>query len=153
MRIQEDRSRQKNILIEVIAESPKENWKDTEKNYIRCCTTTLTSQKEWLMKGRTELKSERLRQGPRTIVAKLLNYKDKGHILKNTHHLKDTNIYIYKDFSKKQWQYVSHYGTRLRNYDSKERMLSLNMTRFTRFNSAHGDKCVFPFLCFPRQQV
>ena len=101
MRIQEDRSRQKNILIEVIAELPKENWKDTEKNYIRCCTTTLTSQKEWLMKGRTELKIERLRQGPRTIVAKLLNYKDKGHILKNTHHLKDTNIYIYKDFSKK----------------------------------------------------
>ena len=28
-------------------------------NYDRFCTTTLTSQKEWLSKPRTELKSER----------------------------------------------------------------------------------------------
>ena len=40
------------------------------------------------------------KQGPRTIVAKLFKYKGKEYILKNTHHLKDTNVYVYDDFSK-----------------------------------------------------
>ena len=43
---------------------------------------------------------DKSKQGSRATVAKLLNYKDKEYILKNTNHLKDTNIYIYKNLSK-----------------------------------------------------
>ena len=45
-----------------------------------------------------------------------------------------------KSFQKKQWQYASRYGTRLRNYDSKESMVSLNRTRFIRVNFVNGGK-------------
>ena len=45
-------------------------------------------------------------RGPRTIVTKLLNNKDKEYILENTLHLtkdtEDTNIYVYDDFSKEK---------------------------------------------------
>ena len=37
---------------------------------------------------------------PRTIVIKLLNYKDKVEILKNANKLKDTGIFINEDFCK-----------------------------------------------------
>ena len=40
-------------------------------------------------------KRDKSRQGSRTILAKILNYKDKECILKNTHHLKDVNNYVY----------------------------------------------------------
>ena len=46
MRIQEDRSRRNSIRIEGTVELPKENWKDTENKFVRCCTTTVASQKE-----------------------------------------------------------------------------------------------------------
>ena len=36
---------------------------------------------------------------PRTIIFKILNYKDKLLILKNANRLKNTNIYINEDFS------------------------------------------------------
>ena len=45
-------------------------------------------------------KRDKSKQGPCTVAAKLLNNKDKEGILQKTHYLKDTNIYIYKDFSK-----------------------------------------------------
>jgi len=36
---------------------------------------------------------------PKTIIFKLLNWKEKELMLKNTKHLKNTGIYINKDFS------------------------------------------------------
>ena len=44
-----------------------------------------------------------------------------------------------KIFQMKQWQFASHYGTRLRNYESKESMLLLNMARFIQVNYIRGD--------------
>ena len=99
----------------------------------------MESRKEWVAKWFTVGKRNKSKQGPRTFVAKLLNYKDKEYILKNTHHLKDTNIYVNEIFQKKQWQYVSHYSTRLRNYDSKKNMLWLIWQDYS-CESVQGDK-------------
>ena len=45
-------------------------------------------------------KWDKPKQGPCTIVANLLNYKDKECILENPCYMKDTSYYVYKDFSK-----------------------------------------------------
>ena len=87
MRIQEDQLRRNNIVIDVIAESPKEKWKDTENKLHQM----LYDYRRWC---------DNRKAAESSIITKLYNYKDKEYILKNAHHLKDTNIYIYEDFSK-----------------------------------------------------
>ena len=89
------------VRIDGIAESPKENWKDAENrlyqvlyNYFDITEEVVTERSH-----RVE-KRDKSKQRFRTSVAKLLDYKEREHILKNTEHLKDTNIYIYEDFSK-----------------------------------------------------
>ena len=89
------------VSIDGIAESPKENWKDAENklyqvlyNYFDITEEVVTERSH-----RVE-KRDKSKQRFRTSVAKLLDYKEREHILKNTEHLKDTNIYIYEDFSK-----------------------------------------------------
>ena len=98
----EDRSRRNNLRIDGVPESDKESWDDTE------------SKINDLLKDKLDLEGidiERAHRGkltkyqkdnnqPRTIVMKLLNYKDKVKILKNARRLKDTGIYINEDFSK-----------------------------------------------------
>ena len=54
-------------------------------------------------------KCDKSKQGALTIVAKLLNYKEKEYILKNTRHLKGTNIFVYEDFSR-ETIVIRHYA-------------------------------------------
>ena len=136
MRIQERQSRRNNIRSDGIAESPKVNQKDAENKL-----------HQMLYEGNYFEKWDKSKEEPSTIVAKLFNYKDKEYILKNTHHLKDTNIYIYEDYSKEilaigksLWDEVKKLRQQGKCAIVKESMLLINMTRFIPVNSVYGDK-------------
>ena len=136
MRIQERQSRRNNIRSDGIAESPKVNRKDAENKL-----------HQMLYEGNYFEKWDKSKEEPSTIVAKLFNYKDKEYILKNTHHLKDTNIYIYEDYSKEilaigksLWDEVKKLRQQGKCAIVEESMLSINMTRFIPVNSIYEDK-------------
>ena len=99
----EDRSRRENIRVDGLIEEEGETWDATEIKVSNLLQNKL---------GLTNVQIDRAhrtgrkgREYPRTIVAKLSNYKDKEKILKNRKKLKGTDIYINEDFSKET---VSH---------------------------------------------
>lgn len=101
IRTLEDRNRRNNLRIDGIGETEGENSEEIEDKVQRLFKNRLIITKD--------IDIERIhRMGPytaqddarpRTIIFKLLNYKDKLLILKNANRLKDTNIYINEDFS------------------------------------------------------
>ena len=103
----EDRSRRNNIRIDGIPESYKESWDDCEKKVQNVFTNRLGIENveierahrvAGVMKEGTEENNDRRR--PRTIVLKLLSYKDKVKIFRNANKLKDSGIYINEDYCK-----------------------------------------------------
>ena len=58
MRVKEDQSRGKNICIDGVTESPRQNWKYAENKLHQILYNYLESHKKWLLKGHTELKSK-----------------------------------------------------------------------------------------------
>ncbi|XP_065654919.1 uncharacterized protein LOC136081523 [Hydra vulgaris] len=92
----EDRSRRNNLRVDGLKESKNESWSDSEAKVLKLFEETL---------GLKDIKIERAhRTGSRdnkkirSIVLKLLNYKDKENILKNSQKLKGENIYINEDY-------------------------------------------------------
>ncbi|XP_065664438.1 uncharacterized protein LOC136086095 [Hydra vulgaris] len=92
----EDRSRRNNLRVDGLKESKNESWSDSEAKVLKLFEETL---------GLKDIKIERAhRTGSRdnkkvrSIVLKLLNYKDKENILKNSRKLKGENIYINEDY-------------------------------------------------------
>ena len=99
MRIQEYRPRHNCVSIDRLAESPIENWKDTKnKLHQKLCHYFDIIERVLIKRENGVAKRDKSKEAPRTIIAKLLNSKDKEYILKNAHHLKGTNIYVYEDF-------------------------------------------------------
>ncbi|XP_065662927.1 uncharacterized protein LOC136085540 [Hydra vulgaris] len=91
-----DRSRRNNLRITGIKESEHESWEESELKVLKLFEETLEIK---------NVKIERAyRTGPRdakknrTIILKLLNYKDKIDIMKRSVRLKGMNIYINEDF-------------------------------------------------------
>ena len=94
----EDRSRRNNIRIEGVVQESYESWDQTE---------TMVNN---LLKDKLEIENVKIERAhrtgrtneekTRTIVCKLLDYKDKLKIMQNRKKLKGTNIYINEDFSK-----------------------------------------------------
>ncbi|XP_065642948.1 uncharacterized protein LOC136074543 [Hydra vulgaris] len=96
LREMEDRSRRNNLKVDGIKENEGETWIESELKVSKVFEEHL---------GLTNIRIERAhRTGqrdlnkPRTIVLKLLDYKDKVEILKKTSQLKGKNIYINEDF-------------------------------------------------------
>ena len=96
----EDRSRRNNLRISGLHEDENESWEETEEKVKSLVNNNL--------KIKTNIKIERAHRvgmknrndpRPRTIVFKLLNYKDKVDILHNANLLKGSNIYINEDYS------------------------------------------------------
>ncbi|XP_065677024.1 uncharacterized protein LOC136092554 [Hydra vulgaris] len=92
----EDRSRRNNLRIDGLKENDNESWSNSEEKVLKLFEESL---------GLKEIKIERahrtgIRDGKkvRSIVLKLLNYKDKERILKNSSKLKGKNIYINEDY-------------------------------------------------------
>ncbi|XP_065639535.1 uncharacterized protein LOC136072290 [Hydra vulgaris] len=93
----EDCQRRNNLRIEGVKENDNENWDDTEVKIINLLENNLNVKDLIIERAhRTGIIDNKK---PRTIVIKLLNYKDKVKILKNANKLKGSEIYINEDFS------------------------------------------------------
>ena len=98
----EDRSRRNNLRIDGVKESERESWEDTEVKMQNLFTNELGLQRQINIErahrtGKAQTGEE---SKPRTIVLKMLDYREKILILKNAHKLKGTGIYINEDFSR-----------------------------------------------------
>ena len=98
----EDRSRRNNLRIDGINESVNESWNESEQKVSEMFANKL---------GLNNIVIERAHRGnlskhqkdmkkPRTIILKLLSYKDKEKIMVNVNKLKNSGIYVNEDFSK-----------------------------------------------------
>lgn len=91
----ENQTRRNNLLIDGVPESKTESWGDTE-------IVTRKVLSEHLKMDSKQIEVERAHRSgkydlsgrPRSIVVKLLRYKDKQEILKRSKLLKGTNIFI-----------------------------------------------------------
>ncbi|XP_065671710.1 uncharacterized protein LOC136089585 [Hydra vulgaris] len=96
LREMEDRSRRNNLRIDGVKENDGESWKDSEMKVNKIFENYLG------LKGIKIERAHRTGQKnsvkPRTIIIKLLDFKDKIDILKKTTNLKGKNIYINEDF-------------------------------------------------------
>lgn len=98
----EDRNRRNNLRIDGIYESERETWAEAEQKVQKIFCEQLKINNVVIERAhrigtRSNLKDTK--DKPRTIVLKLLNYKDKENILKNAKMLKGKGIYINEDFS------------------------------------------------------
>ena len=105
----EDRTRRCNLRIDGIAEDINETWENTEEKAKKVfgdqlgLTSDIEIERAHRMNIRpnnnNNIRENKKVNRPRTIILKLLRYKDKQLILQNSKKLKDTGIYIYEDFS------------------------------------------------------
>ena len=99
----EDRSRRNNLRFDGITESVDETWEISEKKVKELIKEKFKINEDVQIERAHRTRATRHQQEknkPRTIVIKLLNYKDKVEILKNANKLKDTGIFINEDFCK-----------------------------------------------------
>ena len=102
LRIQEDRSRRNNIRVDGIEEDENETWENTE-NKLRSflhneleITDELYIERAYRVRRRENIKSISYNT-PRTIVGKLLDFKEKEEIMRQRYKLKDS---VRENFSK-----------------------------------------------------
>ena len=105
LRIQEDCSRRNNIRVDGIEEDVNETWEDTENKLRTFLYDELEITDELYIERahrvvRRESEGRSNNNTPRTIVAKMLDYKDREEIMRRRYKLKDTNFSVKEDFSK-----------------------------------------------------
>ncbi|XP_057314220.1 ankyrin repeat domain-containing protein 12-like [Hydractinia symbiolongicarpus] len=93
----EDRQRRNNLRIDGLEESESESWDDTEKKVVNLFEHKLGLSNVHV--ERAHRTGEKSNGKKRTIVLKLLDYKDKVNILNNSKKLKGTGIYVNEDYS------------------------------------------------------
>ena len=111
LRDMEDRSRRNNLMIDGIEDEKKETWDATKRNVISLLTNSFNLQNIRIERAhRMGLHRNGKR---RTVIIKLLDYKDKVEVLKNAKNLRNMGFYINEDFSnetmairKQQWNDV-----------------------------------------------
>ena len=99
----EDRSRRNNLRINDIKEKDRETWENCEADVETLFREKLDTDDRTIIEraGRTKKKKKKnsKQKQPRTIICRLLNYKDKESILLNCRKLKESNIFVNEDFS------------------------------------------------------
>ena len=103
----EDRSRRNNIRIDGIEDDQNETWDSCEEKVQKLIKEKLGLENDveiercqrMKKKNKDQSNNER-RSRPRTIVCKLLRFKDKQKIIQNSKKLKNTGIFVYKGFCK-----------------------------------------------------
>ena len=103
----EDRSRRNNLRIDGISESRNETWEECEEEIQKVFNEKLGVKNVHIERAHRSKRSKSNNNNgkPRTIVCKLLNYKQKEEILRNTKKLKGSNIFINEDFCYETMQY------------------------------------------------
>lgn len=98
LRTLEDRTRRNNIRIDGLKENENETWEECEEK-----VKSLLKEKLHINDVEIErahrVKGNKNKTGPKTIVAKILNWKVKNEIIKSSSKLKDTGYFINEDFS------------------------------------------------------
>ena len=105
LREMEDRSRRNNLRIDGIKEGTKESWEQTEKkvqdifmNKLNLHNVKIERAHRTGKDADDEIDIEMNEKRPRTIILKLLDFKDKTEILRNARRLQGTGIFINEDF-------------------------------------------------------
>ena len=110
LRIQEDRSRRNNVRFDGIPETKNDTWGETETKLRKFLYDELDITEELYIeqahrvarnKSNKEASDDLAK--PRTVIPKLLNYKEKEEIMKRAFKLKDTGFYIRDDYSKETY--------------------------------------------------
>ena len=100
----EDTSRRNNLRVDGILETPGETWEDCEEKLQQVFQEKLGFECpiEIEQAHRTPSRQNNTNNGnsPRTIIYNLLRYKYKVKILQKASKIKETNIFINKDFSR-----------------------------------------------------
>ena len=105
LRIQEDRSRRNNIRVDGIEEDENETWENTENKLKSFLYDELEITDElYIEKAHRVARREGVKfnssNTPRTIVAKVLDYKEKEDVMRRRYKLKETTYLVREDFSK-----------------------------------------------------
>jgi hypothetical protein len=95
----EDRSRRNNLRFDGVKENQNETWEDSERKISKLLREQLEI-KEQIQIERAHRTGPKQTKKDRTIIIKLLNYKDKEKILRNANKLKGSGIFINEDFCK-----------------------------------------------------
>ena len=99
----EVRSRRNNIRIDGIEEKEREAWEIYEAKATKVFKENLGIEKEIIIERAHRTKKnykDKNKKCPRTIVLRSANFNDKNIILKNKNKLKESDVYIKKDFSR-----------------------------------------------------
>ena len=98
----EDRSRRNNLRIDGIKGKVGESWEGCEAEVDKLFTEKLDIEDKIIIERAHRAKKQKTKNSkknqPRTIICRLLNFKDKDNILKRCRNLKGTNIFVHKDF-------------------------------------------------------
>lgn len=95
-------SKQNNIIVEGIPESPCGSWEESEDKLRELLAVKLNEKRievEFAYRRETNLGDR-----PRPIVEKFLRYKDKMVVLERGHKLKGTNIFLNEDYAEAVYQ-------------------------------------------------
>ena len=124
----EDRSRRNNLRIDGISESRNETWEECEEEIQKVFNEKLGVKNVQIERAHRSKrsKSNNNSEKPRTIVCKLLNYKQKEEILRNTKKLKGSNIFINEDFCYETMQYRKKLWEEVKNLRSQGKIAYLN---------------------------
>ena len=108
----EDRSRRSSFRIDGISELRNETWEECEEEIQKVFNEKLGVKNVHIERAHRSKRSKSNNNNgkPRTIVYKLLNYKQKEEILRNTKKLKGSNIFINENFYYETVQYRKNYG-------------------------------------------
>ena len=109
----EDRSRRSNLRIDGVPENANEMWSVTEQKVQKILKENLDITQNIEIERAHRMGNTRNNQ-PRTIIMKLLRYKDKELILNSAKKLKNTNISIYEDYSDETYKIRKHLAEQMK---------------------------------------
>ena len=106
-RIQEDRSRRNNIRFDGIPETENETWEETEAKLRKfLCDELDITEELYIERAHRVAQNQSSKEAsndlvqPSTIIAKLLDYKEREEIMKRAFKLRATGFYIREEYSK-----------------------------------------------------
>ena len=113
----EDRSWCNNLKIDGISESRNDTWQECEGEIQTVFNEKLGLKNVQIERAHCSKRSKRNNNSekPRIIGCKLLNYKQKEEILRNTKKLKGSNIFINDDFCHEMMQHQKKLREEVRN--------------------------------------
>ena len=129
----EDRSRRNNIRIDGIEEDENETWESCEDKVQQLIKENLGIESNVeierchrMKKNQKNQTNNDRRPRPRTIVCKLLRFKDKQKIIQSSKRLKNSGIFVYEDFCKDTMDLRKQLWEKVLDYRAQNKIAYLN---------------------------